>query len=228
MIIDLLRHGEPVGGQRYRGHGCDDPLSSRGWAQMWSAVGIENSSSATVVEGAQRPHAEVSGGGDPMTQWSMVITSPMRRCREFSEAFCRAAGLVSPVVIDDLREVGFGVWEGHTREAIERDRGDEYYRFCADPEHARPPGAEPLAEFRRRVAAALTQIEAMWVARAEGSNEGPILVVAHAGTIRALLGQVLDLPHAALYRIDCRYASLSRITCTRDRGWRVGFVNRVS
>ena len=34
-VIDLIRHGEPVGGRRYRGH-IDDPLSERGWQQMWS------------------------------------------------------------------------------------------------------------------------------------------------------------------------------------------------
>ena len=36
-IIDLIRHGQPVGGRRYRGQ-IDDPLSERGWEQMWSAV----------------------------------------------------------------------------------------------------------------------------------------------------------------------------------------------
>ena len=31
--IDLIRHGEPVGGRRYRGQ-IDDPLSEKGWKQM--------------------------------------------------------------------------------------------------------------------------------------------------------------------------------------------------
>jgi len=36
--LDLMRHGEPVGGRRYRGQ-IDDPLSEKGWAQMQAAVG---------------------------------------------------------------------------------------------------------------------------------------------------------------------------------------------
>ncbi len=32
-IVDLLRHGEPDGGQKFRG-AVDDPLSPRGWEQM--------------------------------------------------------------------------------------------------------------------------------------------------------------------------------------------------
>ena len=35
--IDLIRHGEPVGGRKYRGQ-IDDPLSDKGWTQMRQAV----------------------------------------------------------------------------------------------------------------------------------------------------------------------------------------------
>ena len=38
-IVDLIRHGEPAGGQRYRGHRVDDPLTEKGWSQMWNSVG---------------------------------------------------------------------------------------------------------------------------------------------------------------------------------------------
>ncbi len=37
--IDLMRHGEPIGGKKYRGQ-SNDPLSGKGWEQMWAAVGI--------------------------------------------------------------------------------------------------------------------------------------------------------------------------------------------
>ena len=57
--VDLLRHGEPEGGRRYRG-AQDDPLSERGWRQMH----------ASGIEGAQ-----LTG----------VVSSPLRRCRAFAE-----------------------------------------------------------------------------------------------------------------------------------------------
>jgi alpha-ribazole phosphatase/probable phosphoglycerate mutase len=37
--LDLLRHGESVGGRKYRGQ-TDDPLSEKGWAQMRDVVAI--------------------------------------------------------------------------------------------------------------------------------------------------------------------------------------------
>ena len=60
-VIDLIRHGEPIGGRRYRGHGVDDPLSEKGWSQMWQAVGNYNA-------------------------WHHIITSPLQRCQQFPPA----------------------------------------------------------------------------------------------------------------------------------------------
>ena len=37
-FFDLIRHGEPAGGHKYRGH-RDDPLSELGWQQMRDAIG---------------------------------------------------------------------------------------------------------------------------------------------------------------------------------------------
>ncbi len=71
--IDLLRHGEPVGGVRYRGDGVDDPLSERGWAQMWAAVG-------------------------EFTDWTHVISSPLLRCCRFADAVAERYHL--PLVVD--------------------------------------------------------------------------------------------------------------------------------
>ena len=58
-LIDLVRHGEPVGGIRYRGQ-MDDPLSHTGWQEMRKAIGRE-------------------------TPWDAIISSPLLRCRAFAE-----------------------------------------------------------------------------------------------------------------------------------------------
>lgn len=36
--LDLIRHGEPVGGRRFRGDAVDDPLSDTGWQQLESRL----------------------------------------------------------------------------------------------------------------------------------------------------------------------------------------------
>ncbi len=127
--IDILRHGEPVGGSRYRGDGVDDPLTEKGWAQMWAAVAGE-------------------------TSWSRIITSPLQRCRAFAEVFAVNRGL--PLEVEPrIREVGFGSWEGRMRRAVMAEELDNYKRFYADPVNARPAGAESLQAFYQRVTDAL-------------------------------------------------------------------------
>ena len=194
MIVDLLRHGEPEGGQRYRGHGCDDPLSARGWSQMERAVRDEE-------------------------EWQYVVSSPMLRCRAFAERFAARQGL-SVTLEPDLREVGFGEWEGRTRVELQRERPEEYRAFYADPVHARPAGAEPLAAFRRRV-------EAGFDAALQPLQAERVLVVVHAGVIRALVGRVMGVPDERLFQLECEYASRTRLHRHPTRGWRLLHANRV-
>lgn len=175
--IDYLRHGEPEGGSRFRGHGIDDPLSEKGWAQMRTTA--------------------LSQSG-----WTRIISSPMQRCLAFAEWIAAQHGLpVEP--IDDLREIGFGSWEGKTRELLLRERPDEYQAFYADPVANPPPGAEPLTEFGRRVARVFDAL----AAEHPGQH---LLVVSHAGVIRATLGHVLQAPPACWYRAAVDNAALSR------------------
>ncbi len=132
LTLDLMRHGEPLGGRKYRGQ-IDDPLSERGWAQMREAL-------------------------RDATPWTRIVSSPLLRCRAFAEELSRLRGL--PLSLDErLGEVGFGAWEGKSAAEIERDTPGALARFKADPIHARPHGAEPLDSFYRRVAGALDAIQ---------------------------------------------------------------------
>jgi alpha-ribazole phosphatase len=129
--LDLMRHGEPVGGRKYRGQ-IDDPLSEKGWAQMHAAVGES-------------------------LPWTQIVSSPLLRCRAFAETLAERHGL--PLVLDPrLKEVGFGVWEGKSAAEIEQAAPGSLAQFKADPLHARPADAEPLSDFHARVAAGLADL----------------------------------------------------------------------
>ncbi len=122
--IDLLRHGEPEGGRRYRGQ-IDDPLSSRGWEQMREAVGHQ-------------------------APWDRIFTSPLSRCSAFSRELAQRHRLPLEECADFM-EIGFGEWEGKTaKELMDRD-SNLLFRFWKDPLHNTPPGAETLHDFSSRV-----------------------------------------------------------------------------
>lgn len=177
-IIDLIRHGEPEGGRAYRGNTIDDPLSEKGWQQMWDAIGND-------------------------APWQTIISSPMKRCLAFSMALADKHNLeVSR--IESFKEVGFGQWEGRTPDQIKSENMQQYADFYQDPVNLRPPGAEPLDKFIARVSTAYSRV----VAEHRGKH---ILIVAHAGVIRAILCHVLNAPAKSMYHIKIETAGISRI-----------------
>ena len=190
-IIDLIRHGEPAGGSRYRGNRIDDPLSEKGWSQMWTAV--ENAPA-----------------------WQQIITSPLQRCRAFADALAEKQGIPSQVD-QRLKEIGFGAWEGQTRQQIQERNQAEYDNFYRDPVNNRPGGAEPLDVFIERTGHALEDA----VRNHTGSH---ILIVAHAGVIRALITGALGANPGSMYRINIKNAGMSRIIHGRH-GARLEFHN---
>lgn len=175
--IDFIRHGEPVGGSRYRGCGIDDPLSEKGWAQMRATT-------------------------DNLTGWHHIISSPMLRCRAFADWLGEQRD-VPVTVIENLREVGFGAWEGMSRTELIAQRAAEYHAFHANPVTNRPSGAESLADFSQRISGVFDHL-------ADAYPGQHVLVVAHAGVIRAALGHVIQAPPIHWYRTAVSNASLTR------------------
>jgi len=149
--------------------------------------------------------------------WDEIITSPLQRCHAFAAALGERHAL--PVRIEPrFREVGFGAWEGRTPAQILAENAAEYHAFHDDPLCNRPDGAEPLEEFGARVAEALAEL----LSDSAGRH---LLVVAHAGVIRAALGGVLKADPAGWYRTRIDNAGLTRFR-EGGQGLRLEFHNR--
>jgi len=175
--VDLLRHGEPQGGRRFRGQ-TDDPLSELGWRQMWAAVG-------------------------DTAPWHQVVSSPLQRCSAFASELAGRHRL--PCRLEPgFKEIQFGVWEGFTPEEIQQRYGEQYRRYRDDPEAFMPAGAESMTEFVARVAQT-------WESLLKTQQGRHVLLVCHAGVIRAVLSLVLGITPKNLFRIQIDYASLSRL-----------------
>ncbi len=183
-VIDLLRHGEPQGGSRYRGHAIDDPLSEKGWLQMARGVG-------------------------DFRGWDRIISSPLCRCSDFARSL--ADKLSVELDIDErFREIGFGAWEGRTKAQLRQERSDEFRAFYADPVNNTPEQAEPVSEFHQRIVAAMDTIYRRYAGQS-------VLIVAHAGVIRAALVHALGAPVDCMYRFNVRNGGVSRIIRSKDQ-----------
>ena len=178
--IDLIRHGEPEGGVMYRGS-KDDPLSQLGWQQMREAL-------AQAVELGY--------------QWDRIISSPLKRCREFAEESAGKLKLDIEIV-DDLQELNFGDLEGMRP----KDAWEKYPELLSnmwnDPEQYPPPNGEHFGDFCQRVQAATEEVVAKY------ANE-TLLFVVHGGVVRAALHNLLKVSPSATFRFDIPYASMTR------------------
>jgi len=175
--IDLIRHGEPVGGRKYRGQ-TDDPLSEKGWGQMWAAVG------------EHKP-------------WQHIVSSPLSRCHAFAAELAQKHAL--PLSVDSrFMEVRFGAWEGQTAEQLKASDPDIIARFRRDPIGQRPAGAEPLEDFLARVAAAWQDLLAAHAGKHVllVCHAGVIrMTLAHVLGIPLARTYFIDVPSAGLTRI---------------------------
>jgi alpha-ribazole phosphatase len=174
--IDVIRHGEPVGGRRYRGFSVDDPLTDKGWEQMRSAV----------------PESP---------KWQHIVSSPLKRCLDFSQEL--ANDLHIPFSIENnVKEIGFGDWEGKTPEEILANDSEALNHFYTDPVNNRPDGAEPLDTFSERVWGAYKNI----IKEHQDKN---VLVVAHAGVARAITANILQMSLDDVYsRLKIEYGAI--------------------
>jgi alpha-ribazole phosphatase len=171
--IDLLRHGETEGGQRFRGS-RDDPLTERGWSQLRAATDLDT----------------------PL--WDRVLCSPSIRCAAFADELSDRLG-IDATRMDGLRERHFGLWEG--RSAAELPQAD-LGAFWADPIGFTPPGAEDFADFRRRVQDAWLDVTT-FAGRSLVVTHGGVIRVIVGEVLQmpppALL--LLEVPHACRTRI---------------------------
>ena len=92
-------------------------------------------------------------------------------------------------------------------------------RFYQDPITHRPHGAEPLNQFSERVNNALKNA----ISTHQGQH---LLIIAHAGVIRAILTRALSAPLVSMYRLSIATASLSRLQLGGERPPTVLFHSR--
>jgi broad specificity phosphatase PhoE len=132
-----------------------------------------------------------------------IACSPLARCRAFAERLAAERQLALDVV-PAIAEMRFGEWEGLTNAEAEVRDPELLAAFRADPGRVAPPRGEPYQDFVRRVREGF----ATWTR----GRRGHALVVTHAGVIRALLADCLQLAPGNLARIALPPAATCRLS----------------
>jgi len=114
-----------------------------------------------------------------------VYSSPMRRSVETAEIVARPHGL-GLTLVDGLREIDHGRWEGCRRADVQREYATEYAAWERDPVTFAPSGGESGQHVLDRAMPAMDAI-----VRAHAGQS--VLVVSHKATNRLLIASLIGL-----------------------------------
>ncbi len=135
--------------------------------------------------------------------FSKIYASDLCRAQESAETIAKLGEAV--VEVDpDLREFSYGAWESLTREEVEAQDPKGFAKRISGGNHAfAAPGGESATQVLERV----RRFHARAVERHDPSEN--LLIVAHGGSIRALLVCLLGLPDTHFWRLQVDLGSLS-------------------
>ena len=137
---------------------------------------------------------QASALAEHLPPMSALYSSPLSRAADTAQAIADRQHL-DVRYADDLKEIGFGAWEGMTRDEIATAYPKEYVAFnTGGADAVRGGNGETFAGVRRRMGAALTEI----VANHPGQD---ICVVSHGGVTRAFVTDVLGIPYENRQRL---------------------------
>ena len=137
------------------------------------------------------------------TQLSAVYSSDLKRARKTAEIVANRSNLEIQAS-SGWREIDMGEWEGRTVAALYRDAPQLVGQLFNDPASFEYPQGESFAAFIARVNTALDQLLSI-----HGSGE--VVLVAHGGVCRTIIGTALGIPAKNWLRLAQDYGCLNVI-----------------
>ena len=133
--------------------------------------------------------------------FDQVFSSPMKRCRETAQIIADNKQII---IVEQLKEIEMGKWEGLSFEQIRRQYPEIYDARGKDILHVAPPDGEPFIDCANRAKKAFKDILA--------STKENIIIVSHAGVNRTILCEICGLPLAELLQIPQKYGCINHLS----------------
>ncbi|MGC8970743.1 MAG: alpha-ribazole phosphatase [bacterium] len=189
MSIYIIRHGETD----------------------WNREGIYQGQTDTSLNENGRQTARELGKSLSRINFSAIYSSDLLRARETAEII--NSFLNVPIhYTQDLRELDFGDWTGISIWEMEEKDPELFRKWQEDPWNISPPGGETFRELTERVVRVLEEI----IKRHKSED---ILVVSHAGPIKAMIFGLLSATGKAYWNIKISHSTV--VVIDKDTDYRI-------
>lgn len=138
-----------------------------------------------------------------------IFTSSLKRAYLTAQQIRVYHPNIEFVIKDEIREIGFGEWEGLTVEELERNHAEQYRLWKLSPEKAIFPGEGNLNNVLKRVKVFLDNLLELDFKR--------IVIVTHGGIIKLSVIYLLELSMDFYKKCWFGNASLSIIDIKEDK-----------
>ncbi|NLC66807.1 MAG: histidine phosphatase family protein [Clostridium sp.] len=112
-----------------------------------------------------------------------IYTSPLKRAYE-TATYAKGDKDIDLIVLDELREINMGSWEGRTIKDIKKVESENYYNYWNDPFKFIENSGESFKSFLDRAESALDIITN------NSKKDENILVVTHGVTLKAIISKI--------------------------------------
>jgi probable phosphoglycerate mutase len=208
--VILVRHGRTALTESHKlsGRGGEDPQLSEAGIQDATKVAKEIS------------RIGHSSSYQKVLPPSVVVSSPIARTRQTAAIIAEKLN-IAVETHDDIAEIAFGDWDGHTTQEVAATWPDLYDKWRGDVKVAPPGGGESLEEFDSRVQSGISQI----LDKHEGKT---IVVVSHVMPIRGFIKKALEASWVSYWRPSVAPCSISIIRFWGDEAAEITVINQTN
>jgi broad specificity phosphatase PhoE len=134
-------------------------------------------------------------------KFELILTSPLKRALETAEIISGKFYL-TPLVVDDFREINLGLFEGLTSEEAKTRYPVVWEARGRDLVNVAPPKGESYAQLSTRVLSALESV------LSDYKTANQILIVAHQAVIQVIMARTLGCSLMAAINNKIKLASV--------------------
>lgn len=134
--------------------------------------------------------------------FSKIYTSPQKRALNTAKILSESSN-VEYVVIEDLKEINMGKWEGLSWGEVEENYPAEYKEWKANRRYTPPPNGESYEDMLQRVLKSLHKVI--------NENSKDVVIVTHSAVIMCLQCYITDAPFNEMLKFKTTNADITKI-----------------